>query len=142
MNVENYIKQHNCIHYCEAIIYPDGNIEDATPSHVYKLMSVTHKSKDELDKLIPDDAAPLNWLIGYTKCICVWYDSFMYDSQTNEQLNTIQELVNNNILRDGIKGYYTDEYTRCDLIHKYLIGEIRYEEIPMKTFNTIRIWRK
>lgn len=142
MNVKDYIKQQSSYDYCEAIIYPNGDIEDAIPGHVYKLMSITDKTKEELNELIPNNAAPLEWLLGYTKCVSIWYDLFKYDSITTEQINTIQELVNHNILLNGIIGYYTDEFTRCDLLNKFHKGEIEYNELPEKSLNKIQIWRK
>lgn len=142
MNIKEYIKQHDDDCYCEAIIYPNGDIENAIPGHVYKLMSTTDKTKEELNELMPNNAAPLEWLLGYTKCISIWYDLFKYDSITTEQINTIQELVNHNILSNGITGYYTDEFTRCDLINKYHKGEISYDKISKRLNKQIKIWRR
>lgn len=142
MNVKEYIEQHTDKNYCEAVIYPNGDIEDAIPGHTYKLMSITNKSGKELNKLIPNTAAPLDWLLEYTECVCIWYDFFKYDSLTNEQLNTIQELVNNNILANLTTGYRTDEYSRCDLLNKFYHDEISYDEIPVRPNETIHVWRK
>lgn len=142
MNVKEYIKQHNDKCYCEAIIYPNGDIEDAIPGHTYKLMSITNKSKKELNELMPNIASPLEWLLGYTECIAIWYNFFKYYSIAPEQLNTIQELVNNDVLYNGIVGGYTDEFTRCDLLNKFHKGEIEYNELPEKSLNKIQIWRK
>lgn len=140
MNVKNYIKQHNHYGYCEAIIYPNGDIEDAIPSHTYKLMAITHKSRKELNELIPDRASPLDWLLGYTGCIAIWYNFFRYDGFVNDkQYNTIQELVNHDIVCDKIAGYYTDEFARCDLLDKFHKGEINIEEIPEKQNKIIEI---
>ena len=139
MNVKDYIKQHNDVAYCEAIIYPNGDIKNAIPGHTYKLISITNKSKEEINKMIPNNAAPLDWLLGYTKCIALWYDFFKYDSITKEQLNTIQELVNHNILNDVIIGIRTDEFTRCDLINKFYNGE--NDNIPKKTNDKIYIYK-
>jgi hypothetical protein len=140
MNVKDYIKQHDDVGYCEAIIYPNGNIEDAIPGHTYKLMSITNKSRKEIDEMIPNNASPLDWLLGYTKCIALWYDFLKYDSITKEQLNTIQELVNHNILNDVIIGIHTDEFTRCDLLNKFYNGEI--DDVPEKTNDKIYIYKK
>lgn len=141
MNVKDYIKQHDDKCYCEAIIYPNGDIEDAIPGHTYKLMSITNKSNKELNELIPNIAAPLDWLLGYTGCIAIWHNFFKYYSITLEQLNTIQELVNHNILSNGITGNYTDEFTRCDLLNKFYNSEIDYNEIPERANKQIQIWR-
>lgn len=74
--------------------------------------------------------------------VSIWYDLFKYDSITTEQINTIQELVNHNILSNGITGYYTDEFTRCDLINKYHKGEISYDKISKRLNKQIKIWRR
>lgn len=136
MNVKDYIEQHNSIHYCEAIIYPNGDIENAIPSHIYKLISITGKSKKEINKLMPINASPLEWLLGYTNCISVWYNFFKYDFISNEQINTVQELVNHGILINGIIGYYTDELDRCNLIN-----EDRIDELSDRPNKKIQIWR-
>ncbi len=139
MNVKDYIKQNSSIRYCEAIIYPNGDIEDAVPSHIYKLISITNKSKEEIDKMMPNNAAPLEWLLGYTNCIAVWYNFFKYDSITEEQLNTIQELVNHDILNSLIVGARTDEFTRCDLLDKFYNNKIEYDSIPKRINDKIYI---
>ena len=142
MNVKDYIeKYHDDICYCEAIIYPNGDIEEANPGHTYKLMSVTDKSREELDKIIPNNASPLEWLLGYTNCVAIWYDFFKYGSITKEQLDTIQELVNHGMLSNGITGYYTDEIIRCDLLNKIYKGELSIDSIPDRLNNKIQIWR-
>lgn len=142
MNVKDYIEQHDSVNYCEAIIFPNGDIEDAIPSHVYKLMSITNLPKDMIDKLMPIDASPIHWLLGFTGCISVWFDFFIYDSITEEQKNTIQELVNHGILKDNIVGNRTDEYSRCILLEKFRNGEIEYDELPERPTDKLYIWRK
>ena len=67
---------------------------------------------------------------------------FKYDSITPEQLNTIQELVNHDILSNGIIGNYTDEFIRCDLLNKFYNGEIDYEKLPERTNKIIQVWRE
>ena len=142
MNVKEYIEQHNETNYCEAIIYLNGDIEDAIPGHTYKLLSITGKSQKEISELMPNNAAPLEWLIGYTKCVAIWYSFFKYDSITEEQLNTIQELINHGILAAVFIGYYTDELSRCELLKKYYNDEISFDEVPPRVNKTIKLWRK
>jgi hypothetical protein len=142
MNVKDYIKQHDHYNYCEAIIFPNGDIEDARPSHVYKLMAVTNLPKDIVNRIMPEYVSPLHWLLGYTKCISVWFDFFIYDSITEEQRNTLQELVNHEILKNNIIGNRTDEYSRCVLLDKFKKGEIEYDELPEKPTDKLYIRRK
>lgn len=142
MNVEEYIKQHNAINYCEAIIYPDGTIENAIPSHLEKLKKIANKPKKVLNKMMPITASPIEWLIGYTKCIAVWWGLFKYDSITSEQLNTIQQLVNHGVMAELSRGFETDEYSRCTLIDRYYKGEIALDDIPEKRNNKIYITKQ
>ena len=78
MTAKEYVKQHKHIYYCEAIIYPDGSIEDAVPSHSEKLYSVAMSmlgvSRSELYTRMPMIASPVHWCVGATKCIAVWYE--------------------------------------------------------------------
>lgn len=142
MNVEEYIKQHDAINYCEAIIYPDGTIEDAIPSHLDKLKKITNMPRKVLYKMMPENASPIDWLLGYTKCVAVWWGLFKYDSLTQEQLNTIQELVNHGIMHELVRGFETDEYSRCALLEKYYRNEITLDDIPDKRNNKIFIMRQ
>ena len=142
MNVEEYIKQHNHVGYCEAIIFPDGTIEDAVPSHPEKLKKIANMPKKVLNKMMPHNAAPIEWLLGYTKCVAVWWALFKYDSITPEQLNTIQELVNHGIMHEAVVGYETDECSRCALLEKYYRDEITLEDIPDKRNGRIFITKQ
>lgn len=76
INIEDFIKEHKHICYCEAIIYPDGDITYAVPSHQQALIKITGKTIDGLWDIIPQTASPNKWLIDYTKCIAVWYNGF------------------------------------------------------------------
>ena len=58
MNVKDFIKQHTHDNYCEAIIYPNGDIEYAERGHVNKLVEASNKSKAEINKLMPYNASP------------------------------------------------------------------------------------
>lgn len=76
INIEDFIKEHKHICYCEALIYPDGDITYAVPSHQQALMRIIGKNIEELWDIIPHTASPYEWLIDYTKCIAIWYDGF------------------------------------------------------------------
>lgn len=129
INIEDFIKKHTHIYYCEAIIYPDGDITYAVPSHQQALMKITGKTMDELWDIIPQTASPYEWLIDYTKCIAVWYDGFKiptgselyyreeelagifltsqeksnrYDyTVSKEQLHSLHRLIEENIIRNN-----------------------------------------
>lgn len=143
MNVQEYIKQHKHKNYCECIIYPNGDLEDAKYGHQNKIMEASGKSKEELNKMIPRIAAPSLYLVGYTKCILVSYDFFIFDSITEEQRNSIQELVNHGILLNGIIGHYTDEYKRCNLRVEFDQGKISFDELLKEKENkNFQVWKE
>lgn len=103
INVYDYIKQHNHIHYCEAIIYPDGRIADVKPSHIYTLIRETGISYNDIYKKIPVISSPIDWLIEYTGCICVWYEYCVTPkSLTKEQLESLKALIENKIITNKI----------------------------------------
>lgn len=99
MNIKDFIDQHDHINYCEAIIAPDGNIEYAYPSHEQYLITKSNKTIDQLKKIIPFYANYMHWLLGYTGCICVWYDRLLSPiNYTTAQVNTIRQLIKQNII--------------------------------------------
>lgn len=131
MNVKDFINQHNYKNYCEAIIYPNGDIEYAERGHVNKLIEASKKSRDDINKLMPNNASPIHWMVCYTRCVSLWYDFFFYTNKTtNEQFMTIQELVDNGILKETVIGHYTDELERCEAIEKLSNGEITSDQVP------------
>ena len=52
MTLDEFIAQHKHKNYCEIVISPDGDIEYAIPSHLYKLITLSKESKDKLDKMM------------------------------------------------------------------------------------------
>lgn len=124
MSIDEFVKQHSHTNYCEAIILPNDNIDYATPSHIYKLISLTGKSKDEIDSIMPPTASPLEWLISYTNCVAVWYNFFRFGNLTEMQKCSLHKLVKSGILIKGIKGISTDEYYRCKSLDDYAKGLI------------------
>ena len=141
MNVNDFIKQHEYKNYCEAIVYPNGDIEYAEQGHVNKLIEITGLPRCVINELMPNNASPLHWLTEYTKCIPLWEKFFIYSSITYEQYDTIQQLVNHNIICDNATGLFTDEYTRCNLLQKLYKGEITEADIPEKPNIKIQIRR-
>ena len=122
MNINNYINQHiekGIINYCEAIIFPDGSIEDCIPSHQRKLISISKESYDELLKMIPIDASPNNWLICHNNVIALWYESCVYNTMTDKQKESLQLLIDNGILQDNYICYRTFEKQKCNLLNEF-----------------------
>ena len=121
MKVEEYIKQHNHVAYCEAIIFPNGDIIDAIPSHTEALIKQVMRDfslcREQLAEMIPNNASPLSWIVDRYNYGCIWYNSAIVSVDcTKEILNTIQELINANILQDIVRIEETDEYKRCKIL--------------------------
>ena len=120
MKLSHFIAQHKHKNYCEIVISPDGDIEYAIPSHLYKLIDLSKESKDELDKMMPNRAAPLNWLCEHTKYAVCWFDYFILPKEYSEtQVSTIKGLINASIMSDDIHGIITMEKTLCTALDKF-----------------------
>ena len=124
MKVKEFIKYHTEVmqykRYCEIVISPDGNIEYAIPSHVYKLMNIAKETKEQLDKMMPNRAAPLYWLcehLGYCSC---WYAGFIIPvNYTPKQIAVLKELMNGTVMSNDITGELTMEKTLCNRLDQY-----------------------
>lgn len=95
---DEFIKNHNHINYCEAIIYVDGDITWAVPSHVNALSKIIGLSQEELNSKIPITESPIHWLIEKTGCISIWYDSWIYYEINEAQRHTLKKLYNSKII--------------------------------------------
>lgn len=142
MNVKEFIEQHDYISYCEAIIHPSGDIEYATPSHIYKLIEITEESRDELNKKMPMRAGPLEWLVEYTGCAVLWYNYFIFPvNYTDEQMKSLKMLMSNGIMASHIIGSITQEKTTCELLAKFEeTGDNSYLD-KIKTREQLEVWR-
>ena len=88
MNVDDFVKQHDEIAYCEAIIRDDGMIEYAYPSHETALILAY--------PLISEEEYYLGCynLTEYTGYVSVYYDFINAPTYiTKEQLNTLKVLI-------------------------------------------------
>lgn len=129
VSIEEFIANHKHINYCEAIIYPDGLITYAVPSHQESLIKISNLSREELLDLMPNTAGCVEWLLDYTNCISVWYEGYMlptgselyyreeelncvYMTQkekrarynykpSEEQMNSLQLLIENKIIKEN-----------------------------------------
>lgn len=86
--------------YLEAVIFEDGHIEYAVPSHQEKLVSIACKIENKSREEIVDETPPeyyfdwLNYLINKTKCVSVWFDFIITPKQISDAQNqTIIELI-------------------------------------------------
>ena len=95
-DVAKHIKKY--IRYLEAVIYPDGTVEYAVPSHQEKLISVLMKQTGEIRKEVfarcPREYHLdfLTWLLKETGCVSIWYEMCIYDKITKEQIKTLKIL--------------------------------------------------
>ena len=120
MKCVDFIKQHEYKNYCEIVISPTGDIEYATPSHIYKLMAITGKSREELKQIMPMRASPIHWLVEYTGyCVC-WYSSFILPiGYGKRQIAVIRRLMRHGIMSNVTTGIITHEKTVCDAWAKF-----------------------
>ena len=120
MTLNEFIAQHKHKNYCEIVISPDGDIEYAIPSHLYKLITLLKESKNELDKMMPNRAAPLNWLCEHTKYAVCWYNYFILPKDyTNIQVSIIKTLSDAGIMSNDINGIITMEKSLCESLEKF-----------------------
>ena len=120
MKCQDFIKQHKHKQYCEIVISPTGDIEYAIPSHLYKMMSITKKSREELKQIMPLRAAPLEWLLEYTGYCSCWYSSCILPiGYSKRQIAVIRRLMRNNIMTSNIIANIAQEKSLCDLWTKF-----------------------
>lgn len=86
-------------YYFEALIFPDGHVEYAVPSHqellIKKGCEKYNLSREKLMKFIPDCESLINDL----SVIFCWYDAIRTPrSITREQIETLYELIDNEIM--------------------------------------------
>ena len=96
-NIQEHKK--NYYNYLEVIIYPDGLIEYATPSHQEKLLSICKKKLNLTRKEIYDMCPPdyysdvITWLCQMTGCISVWASHIISGGPlTREQCESLMNL--------------------------------------------------
>ena len=120
MKCQDFIKQHKHKQYCEIVISPTGDIEYAIPSHLYKMMSITKKSREELKQIMPLRAAPLEWLLEYTGYCSCWYSSCILPiGYSKRQISVIRRLIQHHIMANNIVASITQEKSLCDLWAKF-----------------------
>ena len=81
------------IEYCECLIFDDGNIMMAVPSHEMALMKyMIHKECPEkingdpymiCNELIPYGCSPLHYIADKYNIVVVWYNSILIPTEIN-----------------------------------------------------------
>lgn len=102
-DIKTFIENHHHINYCEAIIYKDGEIDYARPSHIENLLRITGEDREVIYEKMPMTASPIRWLVDYTKCLSVWTQGYARPKEiTKEQERTLNELIENNLVKDTV----------------------------------------
>lgn len=81
---------------CECIIYPDGSVDEALPSHINKLIEITGRDSSWLHAQMAKGMEPLFWLVEFSGCLAVWQTRVVSPAKPAQvQLDALEEL------RDG-----------------------------------------
>jgi len=87
------------VNYLEVIVFPDGHVEYAVPSHQEFLINVCCKkyniSRDQLNKLCPKEyyCDFTQWLCNESGCVSLWNNYLIRPEYiTDEQRNTLKLL--------------------------------------------------
>ena len=126
-NADDFIAYHNSkyICYCEVIIFPDGRVTYANPSHLIKLETIWGVPLEEVyeggptrDKLwdsIPSSASPLHWLSEELNCVVLWYNAIIFPlNYTEAQLDCVKRLMKAGCIDSDLIVQVTVERTICD----------------------------
>ena len=91
--------------HCNAVITPDGNIFDATPSHmewcIHYISQNIHIPRNKLISLAYGSDDPLMWMVELFHLTCIGDNSILaYSSFLENEMvkNTVHALKENNIL--------------------------------------------
>ena len=109
------IKQHKAhyINYLEVVIFPDGHIEYAIPSHQEKLMQICQDklgvSRYGLEHMCPREYYGdfMTWLCNISGCVSVWNNYIIKSNtvpMTIYQKKTIEKLIDEQLLQ--LRGEY------------------------------------
>ena len=92
LEVEDFIKQHNHIQYCEAILYPDGTISYVKPSHTETLIRATGMTHKEVYEEMPvTTSSVMLWLLDKTRCVAIYYDGYV--EPPNKKITLAQKIA-------------------------------------------------
>ena len=108
LNSKFDIEQHkkHYVNYLEVVIFPDGHIEYAVPSHQEKLIAICKEklkvTRDELNDMCPEEyyCDFMTWLCTMSECVSVWNDFIVKSdsiSMTTNQVKTLQQLKNSQL---------------------------------------------
>lgn len=103
-SLDDLLKSGDVTYDFEAIIYPDGTIGYARPSHIEAMMKYTRIPRRKIEfEYMPIFASPIIWLTGFTGCIPVWETGFYWTyNMTDEQKEMISNLVSRGLIKNNI----------------------------------------
>lgn len=109
IDFKTFLRSYNHINYFECIMFPDGTLVEARPSHTYKLCEIYNSSMsiEEINNKIPIYDSPIIWLLSRTKCVALWYSSIEFDYRntklTKQQIRNIFYLDDNGYIQLNLK---------------------------------------
>ena len=120
--INDYIKGHDETGYCEALLFPDGRMLDARPSHTEAITREACKmfnvSREEIEKQIPIYAGVIHWLVEYSNIMVMWYNNAIADDITEEQIRSLELLQENRIIDNIFYIYIAKEKSLVELRDK------------------------
>lgn len=109
------------IDYLEVVIFKDGHIEYAVPSHQLKLIDIYCKenyiTEDQLYDLIPISDSPTSWLIFNSGNISVWWNMvIMPPNITKEQEDALKKLESEECISPDYIKYFVSRNSFGNLV--------------------------
>lgn len=98
-DIEQHAKHYP--HYLEVVMFPDGKVEYAVPSHQEKLISIAceklNVGRQELFDMCPPEYYfdVIEWLCDITGCISIWTQGIMTSGKndmTEAQIEMLKKL--------------------------------------------------
>ena len=89
------IERHNAhfINYCEVVVYPDGKVEYATPSHQEKMIEIYAKkhniTNSKAKEIFYDDIDFFDKILDDTGIVLVWYNNFQFTKINKTQIEVL-----------------------------------------------------
>lgn len=105
-NIEQHKK--HFVNYLEVILFPDGHIEYAIPSHQEKLIAICreklHVTRDQLDNMCPEEyyCNFITWLCNMSECVSIWNDFIIKPNTiplTRAQIAALKQLKEHGLYR-------------------------------------------
>ena len=104
------IEQHKLhyVNYLEVILFPDGHIEYAVPSHQEKLIAICREklrvTRDQLSDMCPEEyyCDFITWLCNMSECVSIWNDFIIKSDNiplTRAQIDTLELLKEHGLYR-------------------------------------------